>query len=543
MRLLLSAGLSLLAAFPAIAGEFVVEAPAADVTIYSDGAIVHRQGTVPLAEGSHVLKVRGVGASMIEQSLRVNGTGHMQIQSIEIRRMARAEMNKEAVAALVAKAGDARSRAQMAAADMAALEKRKLFLEGVIDSASKMTAQTFSAQSLHQTLDTIEHDYAANGRALVARKADLDVLQEVQRKAEADLALAQQRQRDLYEVRVSVEVSQAGQAGIDLTYRVPDASWAAVYDMRLDSVAGKLTVSQDAAISQDTGEDWSRVALTLTTARSVEGAVHTDLTANRTGLQSKEPEQRVYASQSAPMPPPSPAPAPMPMMSRQASAIEPPPMATRRLATVQTGEFASDFKIEGQVDLPNGIVEKRLPVLAETFDSSVELIGVPDYDSHPAIVASFVNASTAAIMGGKVGLYRDGSYIGPANLGTTQPGEKATMTFGPDQAVTLKFAQSANQHGESGTFTSDNTLVKGWTVTVKNNHKHPISVALLGRIPVSTDEDLKIEATGAAATPSQTGGPGLFTNDLSVPANGETALAYGFKARWPKDKLLTGSPL
>jgi len=540
MRVLLSAGLSLLAAFPAIAGEFAVEAPATDVTIYSDGAIVHRQGSIQLAEGSHVLKVRGVGASMIEQSLRVSGTGHMQIQSIEVRRMARAEMNKEIVAALTAKAAEARSRAQMAAADLAALEKRKLFLEGVIDSASKMTAQTFSAQSLHQTLDTIEHDYAANGHALVTRKADLDALQEAERKAESDLAQAQQRQRDLYEVRVSVDVSQAGAAGLDLTYRVPDASWAAVYDMRLDSAAGKLTVSQDAAVTQDTGEDWSRIALTLTTARSVEGAVHTDLTANRTGLQSREPEQRVaYASQAMAMP--APAPAPMPM--RAAPAAEPPPMATRKLATVQAGEFATDFRIEGQVDLPNGIVEKRLPVLAETFESSVELIGVPDYDSHPAIVASFVNGSAAAIMGGKVGLYRDGSYIGPANLGTTQPGEKATMIFGPDQAVTLKFAQNVNQHGEVGTFTSDNTLVKGWTVTVKNNHKHPISVALLGRIPVSTDEDLKIEATGAAATPSRTGGPGLFTNDLSVPANGETALAYGFKARWPKDKLLTGAPL
>lgn len=236
MRPLMFAGATLLAAaaLSASAAELAVDAPATDVTVYADGAIVHRQGSVQLPEGSHVLKVRGIGASMVEQSLRVSGTGHMQIQSIEVRRMPRTEMNKDAVAALSAKAADARSRAQMAAADLAALEKRKLFLEGVIDSASKMTAQTFSAQSLHQTLDTIEHDYAANGHALVTQKAQVDTLQDAQRKAESDLAQAQQRQRDLYEVRVSVEVGQAGPAGIDLAYRVPDASWAAVYDMRLE---------------------------------------------------------------------------------------------------------------------------------------------------------------------------------------------------------------------------------------------------------------------------------------------------------------------
>jgi uncharacterized protein (TIGR02231 family) len=542
MRLLMSTGAALLAAaaLPACAAELAVEAPATEVTIYADGAIVHRQGSVQLGEGSHVLKVRGIGASMVEQSLRVSGTGHMQIQSIEVRKMARTEMNKDAVAILTGKAADARSRAQMAAADLAALEKRKLFLEGVIDSASKMTAQNFSAQSLHQTLDTIEHDYAANGHALVTRKAEVDTLLEAQRKAEAELAQAQQRQRDLYEVRVSVEATQAGTAALDLTYRVPDASWAAVYDMRLDSTAGKLTVGQDAAITQDTGEDWTHVALTLTTARSLEGPVHTELVATHTGLRAKEPERQVYASQAA-MAAPPPAPAPMPM----ARAIEavPPPMATRKLATVQAGEFTSDFKIEGEVDLPNGIVEKRLPVLAQTFDATVDLIGVPDFDAHPAILASFVNSSSAAIMGGKVGLYRDGSYVGPASMATTQSGEKATMTFGADQAVTLKLAQNSNQHGEAGTFTSDSTLVKSWTTTVKNNHKHPIKIALLGRVPVSDDEELKIEATGVAADPTRTTGLGAFADDLTVPANGEASIVYGFKARWPKDKLLTGAPL
>ncbi len=403
-----------------------------------------------------------------------------------------------------------------------------------------MTAQTFSAQSLHQTLDTIEHDYAASGHALVTKKAEVDTLQDAQRKAESDLAQAQQRQRDLYEVRVSVEVGQAGPAGIDLAYRVPDASWAAVYDMRLDSAAGKLTVSQDAAVTQDTGEDWNHVALTLTTARSVEGAVHTELMAVHTGLRAKESEQHMYAQQAAMAAPP---PAPAPMMARQAEAVAPPPMATRKLATVQAGEFTSDFRIEGEVDLPNGIVEKRLPVLAQTFDATVELVGVPDFDSHPAILASFVNSSGAAIMGGKVGLYRDGSYVGPAMVGTTQSGEKASLTFGADQAVTMKLTQTVNQRGESGTFTSDNTLAKSWKTIVQNNHKHPIRISLLGRLPVSDDEDLKIDPTGAAVSPTRTTGMGAFANDLTVAANSEDSVIYGFKARWPKDKLLTGAPL
>lgn len=523
------------------AAELALPAPAVEVTIYADGAVVHRRGALDLAAGSHVLKIEGVGASMVEQSLRIGGSGAVEIQSIEVRKMPRADTNKDQIAALTAKVKEAQTRAANGQADLSALEKRRQFLEGVIESASKTNAQNFNAASLHQTLDTVEHDYAAVGHALVPRRAEVEALQEAQRKAEAELAQAQSRQRDLYEVRVSVEAQRAGRAGLDLTYRVPDASWASVYDMRLDSAAGKLTIEQDAAITQDSGEDWSRVALTLTTARSVEGTVHTELWGTQTGLRDPSMQVMAYAANAVAMPP-----APAPRKS-QSMAVEETPsvMATRKLATVQPGEFTSDFRIEGAVDLPNGIVEKRLPVSQQNLDATVELLGVPDFDSHPAIQASFVNGQDLPIMGGKVGLYRDGSYIGTGSVPAAQPGEKTSLTFGADQAVTLKLTQIANQHGESGTFTSDNTLVEGWTVAVRNNHKHPVKVTLLGRIPTSTDEGLKIEPTGAAANPTKAAvnGPGVFSNDVQVGVNAESVISYGFKARWPKDRQLTGAPL
>jgi uncharacterized protein (TIGR02231 family) len=483
------------------------------------------------------LKIDGVGASMVEPSLRIGGSGAIEIQSIEVRKMPRAETNKDQIAALTAKVKEAQIHAANGQADLAALEKRKQFLEGVIESASKTTAQNFNAASLHQTLDIVEHDYAAVGHALVPRRSEVDALLEAQRKAEAELAQAQGRQRDLYEVRVSVEAAKSGRAGLDLTYRVPDASWASVYDMRLDTAAGKLTIEQDAAITQDSGEDWSRVALTLTTARSVEGSVHTELWGTQTGL--RDPNEQVMANRAVTMSAPMAAPPPAPMDQVVTA------MASRRLAVVQPGEFTADFKIESAIDLPNGIVEKRIPVSQQQVDATVELLGVPDLDKHPAIQASFVNGPDAPIMGGRVGLYRDGSYIGMGSIAAAQPSEKTSLTFGADPAVTMKLTQSANQHGEAGTFTSDNVLVRGWTVLVRNNHKHPVTVTLLGRIPTSSDEGLKIEPTGAAANPTKAGinGPGVFSNDLQIAANAENSITYGFKARWPKDRQLTGAPL
>src|SRR4030095_5858559 len=57
-----------------------------------------------------------------------------------------------------------------------------------------------------------------------------------------------------------------------LSYQLPDAGWRPLYDARLDSEAGHVELAQLGEVQQRTGEDWSGVALTLSTARPAVGA-------------------------------------------------------------------------------------------------------------------------------------------------------------------------------------------------------------------------------------------------------------------------------
>ena len=542
MRGLALAALAFSASTAGATAELNVIAPVKDVTVYSDGAIVHRHGVVNLTPGPYVLHIAGVGASMVEQSLRAAGAGHIEIGAIEIQKMPKGEMNKDKIAVLAAKATEAKTRQEMAGVDLSALEKRKQFLEGLIESASKSAAQNLKALDLHQTLDVIEKDYSANGRTIVTKTLEVNTLKEETEKLDSELRAARFRQRDLYEVRIAVEATESGPATIDITYRVPDASWAAIYDMRLDTGARKITVTQDAAVTQDTGEDWNGIALTLTTARSAESAARFELSPIHVGLRPNVAPAMKNMAMAMAVAAPAPA-APLPSKPMDSGAQL--PMATRKLATVQPGEFTTEFKIPGGVDLPNGIVEKRIPVAAESMDAKVELVGVPEYDNHPAIFASFVNGGSAALLSGKVGLYRDGTYIGVQALPAVAAGEHASLAFGADSAVSMKRSIDTNQHSETGTFTTDDVRAKSWTTTVKNSHSHPIEIAVLDRIPVSDDADLSVEPTGAAATPSHPSinGSGVFSNDLTIPAGGEKSLSMGFKAKWPKDHVITGGSL
>src|SRR6185436_14172619 len=81
-----------------------------------------------------------------------------------------------------------------------------------------------------------------------------------------DLRNAQSaRPRQRYVVTVELEVSAAGDFELELMYMVNGAGWMALYDLRL-AEGGNLEVAYLAQVTQNTGEDWPDVALTLSTA-------------------------------------------------------------------------------------------------------------------------------------------------------------------------------------------------------------------------------------------------------------------------------------
>ena len=59
----------------------------------------------------------------------------------------------------------------------------------------------------------------------------------------------------------------AGKLDVALKYAVPGASWAPSYDARLQATERAVELGYFGLVRNGTGEDWSEIALTLSTAR------------------------------------------------------------------------------------------------------------------------------------------------------------------------------------------------------------------------------------------------------------------------------------
>ncbi|MFX7961180.1 DUF4139 domain-containing protein, partial [Acinetobacter baumannii] len=77
------------------------------------------------------------------------------------------------------------------------------------------------------------------------------------------------------EVRIDVASAAATKANLRVTYAVRNARWLPLYDARLDTGAKdrkpQLELVRRAEVTQSTGEDWSNVALGVSTVRIARG--------------------------------------------------------------------------------------------------------------------------------------------------------------------------------------------------------------------------------------------------------------------------------
>ena len=83
------------------------------------------------------------------------------------------------------------------------------------------------------------------------------------------------------EVRIELAAAAATKATLRVTYEVRNARWVPIYDARLDTGARDrkpaLELVRRAEITQNTGEDWSDVALAVSTVRTARGGRAPDL--------------------------------------------------------------------------------------------------------------------------------------------------------------------------------------------------------------------------------------------------------------------------
>ena len=530
-----------LAAMPARAANVEATSAVDAVTVYPDGASVTRAITVDIPSGDNTLVIKDFPLTLDPSSLRVEGEAgaKLTIGAIDTRPpRAAPPVNLPELDKRIEALKDERANLQGA---IAAATARRKFAERFAEASPAGIGEKGEARPILEwraAFAAVAEEVAAAGTAIRdAERKQRDIDREIAR-LESDRAI---KPPSRLEVRIDLAAAAPTRATLRVTYAVRAARWAPIYDARLDTGAKDrkpaLELVRRAEITQTTGEDWSNVALSVSTVRTARGGKAPELSslivqypqAPRTRATGAVSDTAKSLAVPAPM-------------AAESSAQR----AEEQQATAEVGGFQVVFRIPGRVSLGASEGAKSLRVSTATIAPDLAVRAAPVIDPTAFLEASFKQGEDAPLLPGRVSIYRDGVFVGRGQMAAASKDETVRLGFGADDKIKIERSVVKRNEGSAGLIlTTSKTDERSFKTVVRNGHDFPIRIAIEDQLPVSGNEDIQVEML-PSTTPTTAANlrdkRGVLEWAFEAKPGEVKDILFAWRIRWPKDKGVVMTP-
>ena len=515
-----------------------------DVVVYTDRARVTRRGDTLLEPGLQSLEIPDLTFSLNPDSVRASakGTAKARLLGVRVQRVFYQETVTEQVHEL-------EDQIETLQDELRQLEAKEERIKQTQDSLSTLAEQTETyalalasgEQSIEEQLSLFDklrnrvikfdRDLIKNGKDRREKERQLDkVRKEIERWYGTP-------HREAYTAIVELEVDSAGELSVDLSYVVSGVGWQPLYDLHFseDSEPNSLEISYLAQVSQQTGENWQDIVLTLSTARPALTSILPELEPwFIRPISSRVPTAQrgvatVVARQVAESPPD------LAMPDAEDVQVE------SDLATVESSGTTVTYRIPSTVTIPaDGSPHK-------TTVAIISLTPNLDYASAPKLVeivyrqVQVPNDSPYTLLPGPANLFADEEFIGVMEMELTPPQGKIELYLGVEDRLKVE-RKLIRRDVDKRVVGSRRRILFGYEIIVENLLSHQINIAIYDQIPVSRHEDVKVKLEFADPKPSAQEDMNMLTWDFPMKASEKRTIRFVFGVEYPQAMQILGLP-
>jgi uncharacterized protein (TIGR02231 family) len=517
------------------------------VTVYTDRALTTRSTNINLKPGSYLIAFEALPTLILDDSVRVEGKGTAvtTIAGLEIKRTFLEWSGEKRVQGLQEEIRLLERNSAGLDARKAGISAQKAFLESIRvawgdriskelaigrpTSAELQDASSFVGSSITKAEEQ-SRDIESEKKVI---KDKIDALRRQQHEATGSA------RKESKTVEVAVEVAREGSLSLELVSMTPQASWEPSYDVRLAANTKAAELTFRAMVRQQTGEDWSNVDLTLSTARPATGGAPPELHPWQISLYRPRP---IMAEMMMAAPAPR-------SMTKKASRVQmdyavpesieaeeaPASFVTAQISDEQS---SISFHIPRALDVPSDGTNHGTVVAVEQLPVSLEYMAIPKLSPAVFLKSEMINQAPYPLLPGKVNTFVGSRYTGSSRLKKIAAGEKFDLFFGSDDQVTVK-REELKQHKEAGLF-GKNRVSYRYRIELGNFRKEPLTIALRDQLPVAGDEEIKVSLEEPSIKPAEVKSDGTVIWSMPLLAGEKKALTFGILVEYPKEKEITG---
>ncbi|MFD4395604.1 mucoidy inhibitor MuiA family protein [Kitasatospora sp. NPDC058478] len=468
--------------------------PVTAATCLEDRSQVERTATVDLAAGVQRLRLGPLTALAVDRTLRVETTapGTRVLDARIVRDwIPRAPLPPGPEdSRLRHRLHELETASRLADQTRARLEARLALLAQLSADLLREIGEGAGIGELERTrwareLDRVDAERERHGEELRTTHSRLRRLDQERSQALIALDQAEEEPAELVaHLELTVEAAQPGPSGLAVTHLVPCALWRPSYRATLDG--GSLRLESEAVVWQRTGEDWTGVRLTFSTARSALATDPPAVAEDVLMLRERTAEERRTVE--------------VELREEAISALGP----TTGVPGVDDGGEVRVLPAPAPATVPSDGRAHRVPLGAFTGQASSEYACAPELSPLVTQVVRFRNAAGHPLLAGPVELVRGSGFTGRGELGFTAAGADAELAFGSSDGyrVVREAEERQATAGLTGRQTTTRTVRLHLSRFSGPEERDEQVVAVRERVPVSEVSAVEVRLRKEECSPS-----------------------------------------
>ncbi|MFZ4126741.1 mucoidy inhibitor MuiA family protein [Streptomyces cellulosae] len=493
-----------------------VPLPVTAVTCTEDRAHVERTAILELRPGTQQLRLGPVSATAVDRTLHAELTAGFPATVLDVR-IVRAWTPRGPGPA--EDDSPLRRRVTALEKERPVVEQRRDRLAARGDALGRLAADLLreigegagfgeaERERWARELDRVDEERERQAEQLREVETRLRTLSDELREAQQALADAETEPAELVgHVELTVEAAGEGTAELRLSHLTPCALWRPAYRATLDGDA--LTLETEATVWQRTGEDWTGVRLTLSTARSAAATEPPVLGEDRLTLQERSPEERRTVR--------------VDLREEEIADLGPAPVPG--LPGVDDGGEVRVLHAPDPVSVPADGRAHRVPVSSFTTAARSEYACAPELSPLVTQVVRADNRSGHALLAGPVDLIRGSGFVGRGTLEFTAPGGVVELAFGSrdDHRVVRETEETRDTTGLTQRTVLTRTVRLHLSRFSAPDEQDDRVVVVRERIPVSEVSAVEVRLLEEACSPAPDAvdADGIARWDVKLPPGG-----------------------
>ena len=493
-KVLFSTLILFLCLFSAAHAEQYVPTRISEVTLFSDQALVVREGRADLTPGMNQLLVETTAFSVDQDALTAQVYGSGEMVSVQFKLIPLSDYPQDQVRIIQNKLRETQQSRRELTDKKTVLEKKSAFLDGLIDFSKTQIPKDVQTSfpdmaDVRETMDFI----GATASMIDTENQNIDKAifetdREIKRLKKELAAVRGLGGTSKQAIEILFNAAKKESVRLRVEYLLQGASWQPLYKVAVPASLKDLKLSMLARISQKSGENWPGITLSVSNVIPMKGI-------------RLPPVQSWHLD----------VPRPMPLMSLKSRAKDmaeaPATQALEADAFVEEDQVPAEFttavakelplSFEYQIPFPVDIESRDqttiLPLLTKKIAAKTFHYSVPAKNSLTFLVAEA--EADQELLAGKLNVYFAGRFIGETYLSEKKPGQSFSMNLGADRGIKVRRERTLDKIKETyfGKIQRDSVVRSfAYKITAENIKDSPVLLKIVDSVPVSKTDKIEV---------------------------------------------------